>query len=241
MLYHTPGSSAAVPQSPVTPNSRTSSAPQFVHSFSFPPGPRFPEFPSSPDMTLLAWVTCGHPCGAAPPPTTTSSCARLFRCSRIWFAEGRLCTRGCDCSATCTRLLGFEATCTELGIVALQGDPCRASVQESLYYLGPHHPGFKRKQTCLRAVVQLPLVTLEAQTPRADPPVDVCMYLYIFLCVLCVCCHPTYSERQACGRTRRGHTGGWSHMISHPPSFCGDVCLNFSREKDSAVPFPHRP
>ena len=27
--------------------------------------------------------------------------------------------------------------------MALQGGPCRASVQESLYYLGPHHPGFK--------------------------------------------------------------------------------------------------
>ena len=35
-------------------------------------------------------------------------------------------------------------------------------------------------------------------------------------------------------------TGGRSHMISHPPSFCG-ACLNFSREKDSAVPFPRRP
>ena len=31
-------------------------------------------------------------------------------------------------------------------------------------------------------------------------------------------------------------TGGRSHRIS-PPSFCG-ACLNFSREKDSAVPFP---
>ena len=30
-----------------------------------------------------------------------------------------------------------------------------------------------------------------------------------------------------------------SHRIS-PPSFCG-ACLNFSREKDSAVPFPRRP
>ena len=28
-------------------------------------------------------------------------------------------------------------------------------------------------------------------------------------------------------------------MISHPPSFCG-ACLNFSREKDSAIPFPRR-
>ena len=33
---------------------------------------------------------------------------------------------------------------------------------------------------------------------------------------------------------------GSSHRISHPPSFCG-ACLNFSREKDSAVPFPRRP
>ena len=32
-----------------------------------------------------------------------------------------------------------------------------------------------------------------------------------------------------------GHTG-----FFHPPSFCG-ACLNFSREKDSAIPFPRRP
>ena len=42
------------------------------------------------------------------------------------------------------------------------------------------------------------------------------------------------------GRTSRGHTGGRSHRILHPPSFCG-ACLNFSREKDSAIPFPRRP
>ena len=39
------------------------------------------------------------------------------------------------------------------------------------------------------------------------------------------------------GRTSRGHTGGRSHRTSHPPSFCG-ACLNYSREKDSAIPFP---
>ena len=43
------------------------------------------------------------------------------------------------------------------------------------------------------------------------------------------------------GRTSRGHTGERSHRISLPPSFCGAVCLNFSREKDSAIPFPRRP
>ena len=34
-------------------NSRRSSATQSAHSFSYPPGPRFPAFSSSPDMTLL--------------------------------------------------------------------------------------------------------------------------------------------------------------------------------------------
>ena len=33
------------------------------------------------------------------------------------------------------------------------------------------------------------------------------------------------------GSTSRGHTGGRSHRISQPPSFCG-ACINFSREKD---------
>ena len=41
------------------------------------------------------------------------------------------------------------------------------------------------------------------------------------------------------GRTSRGHTGGRSHRIFQPPSFCG-TCLNFSREEDSAIPFPRR-
>ena len=36
------------------------------------------------------------------------------------------------------------------------------------------------------------------------------------------------------GRTSRGHTVGRPHRIFHPPSFCG-ACLNFSREKDSAI------
>ena len=42
-----------------------------------------------------------------------------------------------------------------------------------------------------------------------------------------------------------GHQVRWtyqpgSHRISRPASFCG-ACLNFSREKDSAIPFPRRP
>ena len=60
-----------------------------------------------------------------------------------------------------------------------------------------------------------------------------------FLCV-CVVFFPFILDIKFVGRTSRGHTGGRSHRISHPPSFCG-ACLNFSREKDSAIPFPRRP
>ena len=62
-----------------------------------------------------------------------------------------------------------------------------------------------------------------------------------WVCVVCVCFFfPFILEVKFVGCTSRGHIGGRSHIISHPPSFCG-VCLYFSREKDSAVPFPRRP
>ena len=57
---------------------------------------------------------------------------------------------------------------------------------------------------------------------------------------LCFCVFfPFILDIKFVGRTSRGHTRGRSHRISHPPSFCG-ACLNFSREKDSAIPFPRR-
>ena len=57
----------------------------------------------------------------------------------------------------------------------------------------------------------------------------------------CVCVFfPFILDTKFVGRTSRGHTGGRSHRIFHPPSFCG-ACLNFSREKDSAISFPRRP
>ena len=59
------------------------------------------------------------------------------------------------------------------------------------------------------------------------------------LCFLCVF-FPFILDIKFVGRTSRGHTGGRSHRISHPPSFCG-ACLSFSHEKDSAIPFPRRP
>ena len=51
---------------------------------------------------------------------------------------------------------------------------------------------------------------------------------------------PSILDIKFVGRTSRGHTGGRSHRIFNPPSFCG-ACLDFCREKDSAVPFPRRP
>ena len=59
-----------------------------------------------------------------------------------------------------------------------------------------------------------------------------CVYVCVFF--------PFILDIKFFGRTGRGHTGGRSHRISHPPSFCG-ACFNFSREKGSAVPFPRRP
>ena len=59
------------------------------------------------------------------------------------------------------------------------------------------------------------------------------------VCVVCVF-FPFILDIKFVGRTSRGHTGERSHRIPHPPFFYG-ACLNFSREKDSAIPFPRRP
>ena len=59
------------------------------------------------------------------------------------------------------------------------------------------------------------------------------------VCVFCVF-FPSIPDIKFVGRTSRGHTGGRSHRIFNPPSFCG-ACLDFCREKDSAIPFPRRP
>ena len=83
------------------------------------------------------------------------------------------------------------------------------------------------------------------------------LYLYIYVCVCCVF-FPSILDIKFVGRTSRGpglatntlnvrnnnnnnnNTGGRSQRIFNPPSFCG-ACLDFCREKDSAIPFPRRP
>ena len=65
---------------------------------------------------------------------------------------------------------------------------------------------------------------------------DFFVFMYVCVCVF----FPFILDIKFVGRTSRGHTGGRSHRIFNPPSFCG-ACLDFCREKDSAIPFPRRP
>ena len=57
------------------------------------------------------------------------------------------------------------------------------------------------------------------------------------MCVECVF-FPFILDVKFVGCSSRGHTGGRSHMISHPPSICG-ACLYFSRE--ISIIFPCSP
>ena len=55
-----------------------------------------------------------------------------------------------------------------------------------------------------------------------------CVCVCVCICV-CVCVFfPFILDIKFVGRTSRGHTGGRSHRISHPPSLCG-AYFNFSR------------
>ena len=75
--------------------------------------------------------------------------------------------------------------------------------------------------------------------------VDVILeYCPTTILLLCLCVFSSHSfwtssslDVPAGVTQEEGHTH--MHRISHPPSFCG-ACLNFSREKDSAIPFPRR-
>ena len=60
------------------------------------------------------------------------------------------------------------------------------------------------------------------------------LLLLRYACVCACVFFPFILGIKFVGRTSRGHTGGRSHRIFHPPSFCG-ARLNFSREKDSAA------
>ena len=78
--------------------------------------------------------------------------------------------------------------------------------------------------------------TITAKFRPGDVEID---NIFSFFCMCFRVFFPFILDIKFVGRTSRGHTGGRSHRIFHP-SFCG-ACLNFSREKDSAIHFPRRP
>ena len=87
---------------------------------------------------------------------------------------------------------------------------------------------------CRESVVSKHNHCFTAVVHTVDPffPPDLCLCVCVFF--------PSILDIKFVGRTSRGHTGGRSHRIFNPPSFCG-ACLDFCREKDSAIPFPRRP
>ena len=93
-----------------------------------------------------------------------------------------------------------------------------------------------RRATCRRGIVLPPSLTIRLlihtihTKPKPVRPRQ-CVVLCVFF--------PFTVDIKFVGRTSRGHTGGRSHRISHLSSFRG-ACLNFSREKDSVIPFPRR-
>ena len=81
-------------------------------------------------------------------------------------------------------------------------------------------------------MIPLNVLTFVSLTGGCSEVLDVCVCVCVFF--------PSILDIKFVGCTSRGHTGGRSHRIFNPPSFCG-ACLDFCREKDSAIPFPRRP
>ena len=94
------------------------------------------------------------------------------------------------------------------------------------------------------------VMTIHTYTGGWSHRICVCVFFPFILDIkfsVCMCVFSSHSfwtssslDVPAGVTQEEGHTGGRSHRMSHPPSFCG-ACLHFSREKDSAVPFPRRP
>ena len=177
VLNQTGWSSAVVLQPLVMPNTRQSSATQYVDSF------------SSPSRSTLSHVS-----------TLQLSLHDFFGLSVSTQAEQHLHSQdsprahNCFYSLTPNSLEGVFAgddsvvrrhtpgsegskyymlmCSTNLVLVALERGPYLLFVQECLYYLGFHHPDLPVQHTCLRVFVQSPRLTPEAHPPRTNSPVN---------------------------------------------------------------------
>ena len=131
VLYQAPGSSEALFQSLVMPNRRRFSATQPVHYFSFPLGPRFPASSNSPDMTLLG--NLWSPMRSSAPDHNNllvRMVVSMLSHPVRWRAslDERIHLFGDLHQAPWIRSNILWCVVWELGVVALQGGPCRASV-----------------------------------------------------------------------------------------------------------------
>ena len=104
LLYQAPGSTAAVLQSPVIPNT-TSFSTQSVHSCPFYTGPRCPAFAGSPDMILLGNLW-------SPMRSRAPAYNSLLVHTIVWILLHPVhmkesLTKRCGCLTMCTRFRGL--------------------------------------------------------------------------------------------------------------------------------------
>ena len=131
-------------------------------------------------------------------------------------------------------MLKYSTTYDSYLVKKTSGSINKALTSSPLYHSDPFDSFYiKGKKPCSNSFLASSLSVanpgyLPAASPQHimhAPPLSLCAFF------------PFILDFKFVVRTSRGHTGGRSHRIFHPPSFCG-ACLNFSREKGSAFSFP---
>ena len=205
--------------SPVMPNTKRSASTQSIHSFFSPSGPRCRAFSSSPDITLLGNLWSPMQSSV---PDHNNLLVRICSLDTLTInsLESVFVGEGAVVRQLAPGSKGFEAiagdVCSaELIVVALNTGLCRASVQESLYYLKFHHLGLRVQHNCLRAVVQLPRVIPEANPPRTYPLINLGRQVWCFSdgasqidegsCLTVVLLPRSVKDHLLCRRTQNRH------------------------------------
>ena len=93
--------------------------------------------------------------------------------------------------------------------------------------LSPHALHYRYELGMLKIIVAL-VVAIKINKKQRYEMLCVCVFSYLLFWTSSSLDVPT-------GVTQEGHTGFFIHLPS------AGACLNFSREKDSAIPFPRRP
>ena len=170
------------------PNTRGYSGTQSVHYFSFPPRPTFPRVLqlSRHDPIGLFVVAQAEQPPRPRQPRRAHACFDTLTSSsleRIGVGDNAVVRRFAPVSQDSKQ--HYVVCSKDTFVVALKKGSCRTSVEESLYYLGFHHPGILLASGAadlpwLRAVVQLPRVTPGAHPPGTDSPVNLGRQVWCF-------------------------------------------------------------